>query len=185
MTTPSPTGTYNWIDPTIIPQAGDFLIVLVDDRRGFLGWFIKAHESGNYNHAMVMRKVGLLDSQANVFKEIPATSYMQGSSFLKFWRVKNIDDVDLDILNKFIDKELAKPWYQKFYDILGLFGQALPFLHWIQIPGLYFCSEIVATMLRLLPMFSYVPKEPSPSDIDRLFKQHPEDIEVLGYWFSD
>jgi len=184
MTTPSPTGTYNWVDPRLIPDNRDMLIVLVDDRRGFLGWLIKAHESGNYNHVMFKRKLETFVSQANVFKEVSIEEYMKEGIFLKFWKITATPD-EINIINLAIDKKLAQPWYKKMYDLPGLFGQAFPFLHWIQIPGLYFCSEVVSAFLRLCVRFSWITKEPSPSDLDRLFKQHPNDIRVIGYYWQD
>jgi hypothetical protein len=176
---------YNWVDPTLIEADGQVVIVLVDDRRGFFSWFIKAHESGNYNHAMFMVKRGMLATQANVFKEVPVLEYMKDGVFLKLWRIKNTTPDEVAAIIGAINKTLALPWWKRSYDFLGLLGQSFRFLHWMQIPGWYFCSEIVSAFLRLSWRFDWLPKEPSPSDLDRIFKQHQNDIEVLGYWFSD
>ena len=176
---------YNWIDPKTIPQNDDILVVLYDDRSGFLGWFIKNHESGNYNHAMMMRSAGMLVSQANVLKEIPVDIYMQKSNFLKFWRIKNITPEEKTAILGFMQHRLSLPWWGRMYDYFGLLGQSFPFLRWIHTPGLNFCSEFVALAMRTASRFSYLDPQRSPAYLDDVFKAHPDDMEVLGYWFSD
>jgi hypothetical protein len=176
---------YNWIDPTLIPENDDILIVLVDDRQGGMGWFIKSHESGNYNHAMIMRKTGFLVSQANVLKEIPVNVYMKSATFLKFWKVKGLTTEEKTQMNSFMTKHLGS-----WYDYLGLFGQAVnlwgwkPF-EWLTTPGLYFCSELVSRVLRISKNFSWLESSPSPVELNVLFGKHPEQFEVVGYWFND
>lgn len=180
------------IDPTTIPETDEIIYVLVDDRVGMLGWFIKwwskgqikDHESGNYNHAMMMRKKGMLVTQANVFKEIPVEVYMKPTIFLKFWRVKTLTAEDKKIINSAIDTKLSLPWWRRMYDFVGLVGQATPYTHWIHTPGLWFCSESGSDLGRLSKVLSWLPKQPSPSSLDEAFKAHPEDMEVIGYWFS-
>lgn len=182
---------YTWIDPKTIPQNDDILFVLVDDRVGMIGWFIKwwsrgqvkDHSSGNYNHAMMMRKSGMLVTQANVFKEIPVDAYMTSTTFLKFWRVKGLTYEDRRLINEAIDKKLSLPWWKRMYDFVGLLGQSTSFTHWIQIPGLWFCSESGADLGRLDKTLFWMPKQPSPSSMDEVFRAHSEDMEVLGYWF--
>lgn len=170
------------IDPTKLEGV---YVVLSDDRRGFMGWLIKAHEHGNYNHAMMMIEPGQLLSQADVFKRIPVTLYMKTGQFLKFWRVNGLTESDVVIIHDIIKKRLALPWWKRSYDYLGLIGQALPFLHWLQIPALWFCSEAVVSVLRKTSPLLWLPKQPSPSDLDTLFRQHPEQFDVAGYWVLD
>lgn len=171
---------YTLINPEEIPQGNEVYMVLVDDRRGFLGWFIKAHESGNYNHAMLMIDKGMFVSQANVLKLIKVERYMKPGIFLKFWKVEGLSESDIDIIRKEVKKSLGR-----WYDLVGLVGQALPFLHWIQIPGLFFCSEAITNFFRKTGKFKWLPLESSPPDLDNLSKKHPDQFSVAGYWFSD
>lgn len=176
------------VDPKAIPQNGDILFVLVDGRVDMLGWFIKwwtapkDHTQGSYNHAMMMRKAGQVVTQTNVFKEITIDAYLDARSFLKFWRIKNLTDDERTAINAMIDKRLAMPWWKRMYDLPGLIGQSCPFLHWFQTPGLWFCSESASAIAQSVPRFKWMPKEPSPSDLNTAFTQHPDDIEPAGYW---
>lgn len=186
---PNETKTYNWIDPNTIPTNGDILIVLVDDRNGFLGWFIKTHEAGNYNHEMGMRKLGMIASQNDVFKEISVSVYQKKNLFLKFWKL-NLTDEQKAYINTRVDKVLARPWWQRGYDYLGLFGQAIkigkwkPF-GWLTIPGEYFCSEFWASTLTTMPNPWKMVVSSSPSEFNVWANQNPDKCQVLGYWFED
>jgi hypothetical protein len=185
MTGEEPSVSYSWIDPKTVPLAGDIFIVLNDNRNGFIGWFIKAHESGVYNHAMMSRKTGMLVSQADVLKEIPVDIYLKSTNFLKFWRVKNLTPDEFLTINAFMDHRLSLPWWKRSYDYAGLIGQAFPFLRWFQMPGLNFCSEFVALAMRSVKRFSYIDPQRSPVYLDKVFKDHPDDFEVCGHWYSD
>ena len=184
---------YSWIDPTLIQADDQIIIVLVDDRVGLVGWFIKwwsagevkDHVSGAYNHVMIMRKNGMVVSQNGYLEEIPISRYMKPSIFLKFWRLKNLTAEELALINSAIDKRLALPRWKRGYDFLGLVGQSFPFLHWMQVPGWFFCSEAVSFFVRQAKRFSWLPKEANPTDFDVLNKVHPEDVEVIGYYWQD
>ena len=184
---------YNWIDPTLIQADDQIIIVLVDDRVGLVGWFIKwwsagevkDHKSGSYNHVMLMRKNGMVVSQNGYLEKIPISRYMKPSIFLKFWRLKNLTIAELAMINTAIDKRLALPRWKRGYDFLGLVGQSFPFLHWMQVPGWFFCSEATAFFIRQAQRFSWIPKQANPTDFDVLGKVHPEDVEVIGYYWQD
>lgn len=171
-----------FINPLTITPDQLPIVVLVDDLQGFLGFVIKTHESGNYNHAMIMINPGKVVSQNNVLKEIPIDGYLNNTKMLKFWSIKNLSDADKQIMVSQIYKDLAKPWWGRMYDYVGLLGQAL-WMPWLQAPWLKYCSEYVASVMRLVSRFGWVPTEPSPSDLDAQFKQHPDDINSIGYWW--
>ena len=172
------------IDPLALTQDQMPVIVLCDDLRGFLGWIIKAHTSGNYCHAMIMRQPGQTVTQNNVLKEIPILGYMKPAEMLKFWRIKNLTADEAKIIFDAIAKDLAKPWWKRMYDLVGLIGQAV-WMPFIQTPGLNYCSENVAKYMRMIPRFkAWLPAEVNPSKMDAVFKSHSEDMELVGYWFQ-
>ena len=74
------------IDPLEIKKEDMPIFVFSDDLRGFLGWGIKNHTQGNYNHSMIMIEPGYVVTQGLTYKEIPIADYMKPSARLKFWR---------------------------------------------------------------------------------------------------
>ena len=69
------------------------LIILSDDRRGFLGWGIKSHSGGNYSHIMEYHKLGFFASQNfNGFREVPIEKYLKSRYLLKVWKYKDLSD---------------------------------------------------------------------------------------------
>ena len=171
-----------WLDPTTFTEDQLPMIVLCDDRRGFLGFIIKTHEGGNYNHEMIMRKPGWVVTQNNVLKEIPIADYMKDNVLMKFWKPA-ISKEDILVINKEIDKDLAKKWWQRSYDFVGLFGQAL-WMPWLQMPGAYFCSEWVAHIFRFLKNWSWLAATRSPVVHNKSYEEHPDQVATAGYWFA-
>ena len=160
------------------------LFVLSDDLRSFIGWGIKAHSGGNYNHIMIMVKPGYIISQGVSYKEIPIKEYMKSSQMLKFWKYKNIIEQEKDFILTKAEADLKEPWWKRRYDYLGIVGQ---FFHirWLNDPFRRYCSERVAEYLCLIkPIKEKIPKKPSPADLNRLFNQIPE-FEVVGYYWED
>ena len=176
-----------FIDPTKFTQADLPLIVLCDDLRGWLGWAIKAHTSGNYCHATGMIHPQKIATQGVLFQEIPLTDYLKDYEMIKFWKIKNLTDTERSLIFDAVNKRLKLPWWRRLYDLPGvLLGQNLH-LKWLQIPGLEYCSEEVKadyidTIARLK---GTVPNEPSPSDLDRAFKANPDKFEAVGFWWAD
>lgn len=177
-----------FLDPNKLIASDLPLIVLADDLRGFIGWAIKSHTSGNYNHAMIMHKPGLVATQDfSGFNEKSINKYLMPSQMLKFWRLKDMTNAERAIVLEAINKRMALPWYRKMYDYVGTFiGQFLK-IKWIQSPFQEFCSEEVRDdFLELIARISKLPwGEPSPSDLDRILKKYPDIFEVAGYWWSE
>lgn len=182
---PIDSDTHKWVDPMKFTYADGPIIVLCEDRRGAMGFVIKEHTANNYNHAMDFIHEGKFASQNTLFREIPCTDYMHDYNFLKFWRIKNLSIADRGAIYNKINADLALPWPKRLYDYGGLLGQAL-WMPWIQIPGLYYCSERTAMYARLVSRIApWVPTRPSPGQLDNLFKAHPDDMELIGYWWAD
>ncbi len=158
------------------------LIVLSDDRRGFIGWIIKQHSKGSYNHVMMMTRPGYLASQGFLtYAEIPVEKMMKPGIMLKFWRynpIKHNEKIDINIA---IANDLKKNWFKRSYDFLGIVGQFTG-LRWIQSPWKFYCSEIVAKYLRLIPeLKDKIPVHPSPADLNKLFHTIPGFVEYGCY----
>lgn len=172
-----------FIDPLTIPEKDLPLIVLSDDRRGFLGFGIKAHTHGNYNHAMVMHKKGYFASQnPGGYKEIPLETYLKPHITLKFWQYTNMSAKKKKALLKAIQSDLKAPWYKTKYDYLGIVGQFLR-IRWLNNPWASYCSERVAVYCRKIWKL-IIRYKPSPSELNEDFKKIVK-MKVYGYYLPD
>lgn len=154
------------------------IVVLCSDMRGVVSSLIKIR-TGNFNHAMIMVRPGLVVTQNFVLKEIPISKYMESGRIMQFWAINGLTKDDLEKMVCQINKDLKSPWWARSYDFLGILGQATG-LTWIQSPFGNYCSENVAKYLRILK--KDVPKRPDPSDLGILFKNSPDDFENIGMW---
>lgn len=177
------------------------IIVLVDDLRGGLGWAIKAHTAGNYCHAMTLYHAGILASQNWLFQTLGLDQYLKPSLMLKFWRIKGLTPAEKLAIQTAIYHRLMLPWWKRTYDFIGTFVGQLVRVKWLQNPMQEFCSEEVnddyVAPVKKIRQFSsegiladqgiskMVINEPSPSELDRIFKLHPDLMECLGYWWAD
>lgn len=175
----------NFIDPYELLTSQLPVFILCDNLRDFIGWSIKAHTSGNYSHCVVMINPYKVVSQDVVLNERLIDSYRSEKYVLKFYQIKNITEDEKQLITNAVKDDLNKPWYKRFYDVVGFVGQAFD-IYKLQLPSLNYCSENVAKYMRLIPRIAlWLPKEVSPSKINDLCKQHPEDVELLGYWIKD
>lgn len=180
------TGPKVFCDPRELKEEDLPVIVLCDDLRGFVGWGIKDHTNGNYNHVFILHKPGTIISQDFGGLHVKSIdTYLNSRQMLKFWRIKDLTLIEKKAILDAIDTRIKLPFIKRMYDYLGLVGQ---FFHikWINSPWQTFCSEQVnfdyiqpVPRARLMNI-----KEPSPSELDNIFKQHPDIMECLGYWFE-
>ena len=162
------------------------LIVLSDDRRGFMAWLIKAHSSGNYGHVMEMHKTTHFASQGmSGFKEILVKQYLKPYITLKFWQYKDMTQEQKKEWNEDLQLELNEPWWKRRYDFLGIIGQALPF-RWtrrINNPWTKYCSERIRNrVIKILEIY-FMPHS-TPSEINQEFRKNPR-MEVFGHIMED
>lgn len=175
-----------FVDPREFGRDDLPIIVLVDDLRGFIGWSIKAHQSGNYNHSMIMHKIGKIASQDFAgFREKPIEDYLKSNFMLKFWRIKDLTSLEAIIIVANVSKRLSLPWYRRQYDWIGIFGQFIR-LNFIQNPFSAYCSEQVRDdyIKSVEKADRVVPRKPSPSTLDMTFKLYPNIFECKGYWWN-
>jgi hypothetical protein len=171
------------IDPYTILESKLPLIVCVDDRRSLLGFLIKSHSGGNYNHICEFHQTDLFASQdPQGYREVPISNYIKPYLLMKFWSVKDITDKQKKLWREIIEADLNAPWKFRAYDILGFLGQALN-IPWLQNSHKKYCSERVAS--HLIDVFDMdLPKYPTPSALNEVFKKMPN-MEVMGYYFQD
>lgn len=158
------------------------LIVLVDNRRSWLGWSIKAHSEGNYNHVCEMHKLGMVASQDFCgFREVKIEKYLKPYIQMKFWK-PCLYEADKILWLEQIRRNLEKPWFKKMYDYLGIAGHLIK-IKWVNIPWLKYCYERVRDNL---VSFCDVrlPPQGTPSDINEACKE-AEDIEYFGHIILD
>ena len=184
------------MNPAIISKDDCPLIFLSDFTSGPIEFVIKFRTKGNYNHAMWMPWPREFASQGWTYSLVKLDRYMKRNNRLKAWAVKGLTPVLRKLLVESITKKLARPWWKKRYDFLGILGQAIG-LDWLNTPYLDFCSEDVALHLKyvadkglnddnpLKKVIQEMPKHGSPEDINEYFKKHSEHFEVFGKWEGD
>jgi len=171
------------INPLDIKEEDLPLIVLADNLRSFIAWGIRKHTKGQYVHIMSMHRTGFFASQGWMYKEVPIRTYMEKGYRLKFWKCKNLTTEAREEWLNMIETELKAPWWERKYDIGGIFGQLI-FLRFINNPFTRYCSERVAPKIR--KFFRIVlRKHPSPSDCNKALTTSPDKAEVLGHYFWD
>lgn len=173
-----------FINPETIPPQDLPLIVLSDFSSGIIQSLIKIRTKGYFSHSMVMHRPGFFASQGNMFSEAPLGRYTKDGNRLKFFKIIDLTKEERSILLDKIQKDLKAHWLRRWYDYPGIIGQALGW-RWFNSPFRAFCSERVATWLRTLPRLSYFPEQPSPEELNRIMKAHPEHFEIYGLWDSD
>ena len=171
-------------------------ILLVDDRKGFLGWFIKKHTSGDYCHCCEIINSDWIATQ-DVWPGYRMDSikrYHKGKYHLKVWSVKDMTDEQAKKWQALIVNDLLKPWVKKRYDFWGILGHLIGFKKFNN-PYLRYCYEIVtdhvqgvfgykdvATNLNTIFGFK-LPAQGSPASLDRAFKDMPEMyVERIKHW---
>ena len=175
----------NIIDPLKIDDVNLPLIVLSDELRGFFAWGIKAHSEGNYSHSMIMINEQKVVSQGGTYSEILINKYMNNKYRLKFWKIKNLSNTErLNVINT-VKKDLEASWWKKSYDWLGIVGQFFK-LRGLNNPYQFYCSERIARYLRLVTSLKdIIILHPSPSNLNKIFKEYPDKFELYGYWWND
>lgn len=154
------------------------VIVLVDNRKSFLGWAIKHHSDGCYNHAMILFMPNFCASQDSTYKTVSIAKYLKPYITLKFWAYTG--NKNSELINS-IREDLKSSKTKRRYDYLGIIGHLFK-LKWLNNPKTYYCSERVAKHLRDIGM--KFPKHPSPSKLNQLFKKK-KNMKMLGHWFND
>lgn len=182
-----PVNTRFFVNPLDFKTEEMPIIVLCDDLRSFIGWGIRSHTKGNWNHAFIMNKKGKCVSQNfDGFNQYPIDVYLKDGMMLKFWSVKNMDVLDRLVVIKAIERRLLAPWWKNMYDFFGVAVGQLFNIRWAQNPFKMYCSEQVKAdfLDKLYKLGGIDFGRPSPSDLDNIFKAHPDKFICRGYWWD-
>ena len=179
---------HKYLDPRTLEFKDYPIIALVDDVRSFIGWGIRAHTNGNYNHAIILTRPGMCVSQDMTgFTEKSIDKYLVNGMMLKFWTIRNLTEDEKNSILVAISKRLALPWWRRGYDFLGTFVGQLIHVKWLQNPFAEFCSEEVNDDFIVPVKRTEVMgiKEPSPSELNQYFVENPDIMQCLGYFWVD
>lgn len=183
-------------DPRTLTDDDAPLIVFSDHSSGLVEWLIKMRTKGDYNHVMWFHRAGFFASQGNTYSEATLARYMKKGNRLKFVRVKGLTPVQRKLILASIEKKLARPWWKKRYDWLGIAGQIIGFT-WINTPWLEYCSEDVPQHLkymadrglaedsRLYGVIKGIGKHVNPQKFNEYQKLYQDVFEVVGKWEAD
>lgn len=167
-------------------------IVLSDITNDLVASLIKVRTNGNYNHVMTSIKQGELETQGGLYKTLPMDAYMKKGHRLKFYTL----NVSPDAIQSFmadIQKELAAPFWQRWYDWIGILGQAIG-QEWFNTPGLKYCSErVIGNLYAMLPYLTDDQKKIvlqiqghwNPDQLDVFLQHNPTVFIEYGKWESD
>lgn len=183
----------NITDPRTIPQSDLPLLVLANTTDNLIADAIDIRTLGNYDHAMVCIHQGKFCTQGLTYSEVLMENYMKQGSQLKFIKLVHGNVAFNFAFNQAVLARLALPWYKKFYDFIGIFGQAIG-QPWIHTPGLDYCSVVLVGYLKKcglnLPfpdnnIIQNIPNESNPQNIDTITKANPSVFETYGIYLSD
>ena len=169
-------------NPKVVDQKDLPLIVLVDEKRGFLSWIIKNHSEGNYNHIMIQVSQDFFASQDFAgFRKVKVETYLKDNIRLKFWQAIKMTDMQKETIFSAIERDLKAPWWKRRYDFLGIVGQFI-YIKWLNNGRTKYCSERVRDYFK--DVIS-IPNHPTPSDINRICKENPSIMRVFAVFESD
>lgn len=180
-------------DPRLIPQTDLPLIVLANKTNDFIAGTINLRTNGSWDHAMTIINQGKFCTQGLTYSEVPMEDYLKRGGQLKFIKLVNSNPEFNQAFKKAVLSRLGSPWWHKFYDFIGIFGQAIG-MPWIHTPGLMYCSVVDIALLKAsciyLPskdqqIINTIPNESSPQSLDDIFKSNPGIFATYGIYLSD
>lgn len=170
------------------------LIVFSDTADGIISSVIKVNTGSEWNHVMILHKLGYCASQGLTYCEVSIDKYLRKNNRLKFYKINGINWLQKKVMHDSIEKKLELPWYRRFYDFLGIIGQAIQ-VRSFNTPFLDYCSEDVPFHLRAIAPFfdnslaraivKNLPPHASPEQLNQYLKDNPSVFSLYGVWDSD
>lgn len=151
------------------------MIVQVDRPDSVIGALIKRYTDGPDNHSMLLIGNGQVATQGWLYR-LESISLWRDCN-MTVWYSPKWTAAGRDRALAYVNGKLAKPWYKRRYDFLGVLGQRLGISR-LNIPYIQYCSEDVAAALHLLNP-EYQEKHPSPNQLRKWFLEDP-DMHVYG-----
>lgn len=165
------------IDQSLLPA-----VVLTDSLRTHLGYTIKQHSHGYYNHACWMIRPGVIASQDWTFKTFAVKRYLDKKHRVKVWVNTDWSNYMRARMLADIQDQLDERLYKRLYDVLGVLGQAIR-IRSINIPWLYYCSERVEKTFKVAEP-GYPITHSTPADLNAWMKTQ-EGFQVFGLFDPD
>jgi len=109
----------------------------------------------------------IVASQDWLLADRPLSDYLKGQHRLKAWV---IEPGPHHKTLEWINYQVARPWYRRRYDWLGVIGHAIG-LPWINVPWSNYCSEFAGAVLTPYAHGRSFRSHPTPNDINRALKQ--------------
>ena len=180
-------------DPRRIPQSDLPLFVFSDSATDLVSFLITWKTKGNWNHVMVAGTSGKFAVQSIGYTEQHMDVYLKKGSRLDFYSLVNATPAVALAVQNYVSTRLAKPWWTKMYDWIGIFGQAIGFPK-IHTQGLEYCSVDVTNCLKsitqLLPAYDagcivMIPDELNPQQLHDYMVLNPTVFKNYGEYESD
>lgn len=168
-----------------IPESLMPMPVFSDNLRNVVSAAIKAHTKGCYGHFMWLIAPGTLASmQTNGFKRVKLDSFIDNDR-LKFWWCVTWTNADRKNVQRAIEKELEKKWWQgNRYDFLSYLGYLVG---WKKIqspfPNVDVCSD-KGKYVKLIDK-SYDLVNPDPEELNAWFEKNQPKYQVYGRYTPD
>ena len=176
-------GVMTDLDPKDIPPGA---VILSDDLYSPIAWLIRLithrrqHVVGSYSHGMIAGRVGHVISQGALLREQKIDRWLRRCR-LKVWvpvtPAGALDWMALDEMFRAATRRLAKRWWKRMYDPLGILGQWLG-ARWLQSPWADYCTEMTGEVAWVAD--SRIPIHESPAGLNAWFKQHGDRWMELG-----
>ena len=181
-----------------IPLTEYPVIVFSDHNSDIVNSAIKARTNANYSHVMWMIEPGVMASQGFMtYAKVPIHKYMNIGNRLKFIGINGVTAAGRKSILDSIHAKLNGPFYRKWYDWVGIFGQLIG-VRWIQTPFFDYCSEDQPYHLQkgmknapaefsipLTFVINNLPKNGSPGVHDVYSKAHRDVFPLFGKWEGD
>lgn len=184
-------------DPRIIPQSEEPLIVLANQTNSWIGqaidWRTDIKGIAPMDHAMLSINEGKFVTQGLTYAEVPMSNYLITGSQLTFVQLVNSSPDFIKAFSKSVQKRLMSPPWHKWYDFLGIVGQAIG-APWIHTPGLEYCSvDVIRHLVNACPylpkedqmVINAIPRETNPEVFYDIILKNPKTFFIYGNYDSD
>jgi len=186
-------------DPRTIPQSEGPFGVLSNQKNSFIAEAIdfrtdiRAPGMFPVDHIMESINQGKFCCQDFTgFNEIPMDKYLIPGGQLWFVRFVNANPRFDAAFRKSVTDRLALPFFLKWYDFIGIFGQAIG-QPWIHTPFLDYCSvDFISHCKAAVPylpesdekVINSIPNESNPEGVTQIIIENPKVFNVKYSWDS-
>lgn len=184
-------------DPRLITQDEGPWIVF-SNQKGFIGdlidWKTNLPGIPPTDHAMLSRiQAKFVCQNFTGYREIPMDPYLIKGGELAFVKLVNTNPDFVKSFNTSVDARLAGPTWTKWYDFIGIFGQAIN-CPWIHTPGLMYCSvDVIRHLVNACPklpkadqlIINNIPPETNPELFRKITIDNPGTFNLKYTWDSE